>query len=92
MKKALRAGNAAISGLGGAAVSVVAFVAAQLLFGFAWGVVCRAVLDCSMSGFANPWVLVPGGVVSLLIAVYIGWLAGRKMYRSLQGAVGDIRT
>lgn len=55
-----------------------------MLLGFTWGVVCR-VLDCSMSGFLNPWVLAPLGVVSLLISVYVGWLAGRKMYRGLQG-------
>ena len=76
--------NIALGCLGGAGVSVVVFVAVQLLVGFGWGMVCRA-LDCTMSGFMNPWVLVPLGVVSLLIAMYVGWLAGRKMYRGLQG-------
>lgn len=84
MKTAHAAFNIVLGGLGGAGVSVAAFAAAQLLFGFAWGMLCRA-LDCSMSTFMNPWVLVPLGVVSLLVAGHIGWLAGRKIYRGLQG-------
>ncbi len=76
--------NTALGALGGAGVSVVAFIAAQLLLGFTWGMVCRA-LDCSMSDFMNVWVLVPMGVIGLSIAVYVGWLSDRKMYRSLEG-------
>ena len=76
--------NTALGALGGAGVSVVAFTAAQLLLGFTWGMVCRA-LDCSMSDFMNVWVLVPMGVIGLSIAVYVGWLSDRKMYRSLEG-------
>lgn len=73
----------ALGVLGGAGVGAVALVAAQLLLGFVWGVVCRA-LDCSMASFANVWVIVPLGVVSLGIALYVGWLSGRKMYRGLE--------
>lgn len=86
--RAVRAGNIALGGLSAAGVSVVAFVAAQLLFGFTWGMVCR-VLDCSLSGFMNPWVVVPWAIVSILASVYVGWLAGRKMYRGLQGLSGS---
>ena len=77
--------DAAVGALAGAGVAVVAWAGAQLLLGFAWGIVCR-VLDCDMSGILNPWVLVPMGVVSLAVGVYVGWIVGRKTYRKLSDA------
>ena len=75
---------AVISSGGGCAVAVVVFAVSQTLLGLAWGLVCR-VLDCTMADFANPWVIVPLSAVSLAIGIYVGWLSGPKMYRSLQG-------